>query len=203
MGHEPSLVLLEVRLFVNPEIMQVRVLESVFVQQRLPPLLRPVAEHLFIQRTCPPLDHAPFINQSSGEFRKGAALSVDLAVNHLFTADAEDLALLDQHLDVPWNGRINELVADLADIRRQQLRVAREKAHVSLVDDEMKIVDLHRVAVPVSPKETDGLQREFSFSQLAHERSVEDLLLPAAPHLLTDSLGVGPGLIRAQSFAPI
>jgi len=81
-----------------------------------------MAEHFFVERACPPFDHAAFINQPAGKLRQGAAFGEDLTVDHLIDRDAERFALLDQDLDMARNTRVHQLVADLADVGREQGR---------------------------------------------------------------------------------
>ena len=55
-------------------------------------------------------------------------------------------------LNMAGNARVHQFIADFADVGREQFTVARKEALMALVDDQMKIIDLHRIAVPVLPE---------------------------------------------------
>src|SRR5581483_3588063 len=122
-------------------------------------------------------------------FGSRAAFREDFAVDHVFAAHPEGFSLLDQYLNVSRNLRVHELVADLADIRPEQVRMATEESLVPLINNEMKIVDLDRIAVPVFPEWLDRLERQLAGRKIAHEVALEDFLLPARVHLLDDVVG--------------
>ena len=107
-------------------------------------------------------EYSALIDQAPGEFRERPTLRIDFTVHHVVTGQAEYLTLLDQYLNVPRNTRVHQLVADFPHIRSQKLGVAGKQPHVTLVDDEVKVVDLYRLTVPMLPKEANGLARKFS-----------------------------------------
>src|SRR5215475_1832483 len=109
-------------------------------------------EHRFVQRSCPPFDHAAFVHQTAAKLSEGSAFRKDFTANHRIQRDTERLSLLDQHLNMAGNTRVYEFIADFADVGRQQLTVARKEALVPLVDDQVKIIDLNRITVPVLPE---------------------------------------------------
>ncbi len=189
MGHQAVEMFVQIRFFVHCEIMQVGFLDFVLIEQRRAPALGPVAEHLFVERARPPLDHAAFVNQTAGKLGQSAAFGEHLAIDHLVNRQAEGFALLDQNLDMSGNARVDQLIADLTDIGCEQVAVARENALVALVDNQVKIVDFHRITVPVAPKEPDGIERQPSRFEIAHERAAENLLVPARVHALFDRAG--------------
>src|ERR1700751_5496273 len=65
MSQKPLFMLVQIGLFMHLKIVEIRVLDLVLLQQRLTPTFGPVAEHLFIQRACPPFDHAAFVDQTA------------------------------------------------------------------------------------------------------------------------------------------
>src|SRR5262245_20970979 len=109
-------------------------------------------EHLFVQRSCPPFDHAAFVHQTAAKLGEGPAFWKNLTANHGVQCDTKSLPLLDQDLNMAGNTGIHEFIADFADVGRQQLTVARKEALVPLVDDQVKIIDLNRITVPVFPE---------------------------------------------------
>src|SRR4249920_1114868 len=111
-----------------------------------------MAEHLFVQGSRPPLDHAAFVDQTAAKLGQRAAFGKDFTVNHRVQRDTESLPLFDQGLNMAGNTRVNEFIADFADVRREQFTVARKEALVPLVDDQVKIIDLHWITVPVFPE---------------------------------------------------
>src|SRR5919108_5387727 len=66
-SHEAFFMLVKIRFLVHLKVMQIGIVELVFFQQRSTPALRPMAEHLLVERSCPPLDHAAFVDQASAE----------------------------------------------------------------------------------------------------------------------------------------
>src|SRR4029453_18048724 len=150
-----------------------------------------MAEHFFVQRSRPPLDHAAFVHQAAAKFGQGAALGENFAVHHLVQCNTESLTLFDQHLDMAGNARVYQLIADFADVGRQQLPVACKKALVPLVNDQVKIIDLHRIAVPVLPEQTNGVHWELAGFEITHERSAENPFIPARVHAVLDLVGEG------------
>ena len=178
MRHQAVQVLVQVCFFMDLKVMEIGVFDFVFIQQRFAPAFRPVAEHFFVERARPPFDHAAFINQPAGKLRQGAAFGEDLTVDHLIDRDAERFALFDQDLDMARNTRVHQLIADLADVGREQVAMAREDALVALVNDQMKVVHFHGIAVPVAPEKLDRLQRQLARFEIAHKRAGENLFVP-------------------------
>src|SRR4030095_12672436 len=65
MSHEAIQVFVQIGFFVHVEVMQIGVFDFVLVQQRVTPSLCPVTEHLFVERTPPPFDHATLVNTTA------------------------------------------------------------------------------------------------------------------------------------------
>src|ERR1051325_6763429 len=128
-----------------------------------------MAKHLFVERSRPPFDHAAFIDQAASEFGQTAAFRVNFAIDHFVHGNAEGFALLDQDLNVSGDARIDKLIANLADIWRKQIAMAREDPLVALVNDQMKVIDLDRVAIPVFPKQPNGFKRKLAGLEIAHK----------------------------------
>src|SRR5439155_14651291 len=179
MSHEAIQVFVQIGVFVHLEIVQIGVFDFVLIQQRITPSLCPVTEHLFVERTPPPFDHAPFVNQTASELCQATAFGVHFAVDHFVDGHAERFTLVDYNLDLTGDARIHELVADLADVRGEQVAMTGEDSLVALIDDQMKIIDLHRITVPLAPEELDGFEWQFARFEIAHECAAEYALLPA------------------------
>src|SRR4029077_3680866 len=126
----------------------------------------------------PPRDHAALVYQTARDFRQRAALWKDFAVHHLVQCNPESLALFDQHLNMPRNTRVHKLIADFPDIRREEFSVTRKEAWVPLVDDQVKIVDLDGVTVPVLPEQPNGFQGKLAGFEIPHERTAENFFVP-------------------------
>src|SRR5919109_5033067 len=161
-----------------------------------------MTEHFFVQRSRPPVDHAAFVNQTAGELGQATAFGVNLTVDHFVNRYPECFALLDQDLDMTGDARIHQLVTDLADVWRHQIAVAREYSLVALVNDQVKIIDFHRITVPVPPKKLDRFEGQFTGFKIAHERAAEDAFVPARIHALLDIVGkslcLGGGKLSAD-----
>src|SRR5918999_3458941 len=87
------------------------------------------------------------------------------------------------------NAWIYQHVTDLADVRCEQVPMTRKDALMALVDNQVEIVDFHRIAVPMSPEEFDGFERQFSRFEITHEGTAENTLVPARIHALLDLVG--------------
>src|SRR3990167_3325626 len=79
---------------------------------------------------------------------------------------------------------MNQLVADLSHVGDEELAVAGKKAQVPLVDHQVKVVDLDRVAVPVLPEELDGFKRKRARPKIPHKSPLKNILFPEGVHLL-------------------
>src|SRR5690349_11018993 len=110
-------------------------------------------------------------------------------MDHLIGGYAEGLTLFDQNLDMPRDAGIDQLVADFTDVRREQIAVAREDSLMTLVNDQVKIIHFHRIAVPVPPEQLDCLEGQLAGFQSAHECAAEDLFIPKRVHSLFDLIG--------------
>ena len=79
--------------------------------------------------------------------------------------------------------------------------MAREDALVALVDNQMKIVHLHRIAVPIAPEKLDGLEGQLAGFEIAHEGAAENLFIPERVHALFDRVGKSFRLAGRKLFA--
>jgi hypothetical protein len=126
-GQQAFFVLVEIGFLMHLEIVKVRLAHLIAVEQGPAPALRPVAEHLFVQRAAPPLNEAAFVNQTPGKLGQSPAFSENLAVDHLIERDAQGLALFYKNLDMAGDAGIDQLVADFFPIGREQFAMARKK----------------------------------------------------------------------------
>jgi hypothetical protein len=102
---------------------------------------------------------------------------------------------------MPRNTRVHKLIADFADVRREEFSVTRKEALVSLVDDQVKIVDLDRVTVPMLPEQPNGFQGKPAGFEIPHERTAENFFVPARVHAVLDLVSEGFCLAGRKPFA--
>src|SRR5262245_6299776 len=99
------------------------------------------------------------------------------------------------------DARVHQFIADLADVRREQVAMAREDALVALVDDQVKVVDLDRIAVPIAPEKFDRLERQVAGFETPHERAAENSFVPPRIHAAFDFIRKSFCLIGRELLA--
>ena len=98
------------------------------------------------------------------------------------------------------NARIDQLVAEFSNVRRQKVPVARKDSLVALVDDQVKVIDLDGIAVPVFPEEPNGFEGELAGLEFPHERAAKDLFIPPRIHPRFNLIGEFRGFGRGEFF---
>ncbi len=72
---------------------------------------------------------------------------------------------------------------------------------MALVNDQVKIIDLHRIAVPVLPKQPNGFHGQLAGFEIAHEGATENPFVPARIHAVFNFVGEGFRLAGRKPFA--
>lgn len=67
--------------------------------------------------------------------------------------------------------------------------MAREDTLMALINDQVEIIHFHWIAVPVSPKKLDRLERQSPRFEIAHERAAKNLFIPQRVHAMFDLIG--------------
>src|SRR5215471_21630039 len=75
-----------------------------------------------------------------------------------------------------------------------------EDTLMALVNDQVKIIYLHRITVPVLPKKLDRLERQAPRFEIAHERGAENFLIPQRVHAMFDLIRKSTRLGRCEPF---